>query len=107
MDEPVDAVRAIMANPRFQTLVATRRRLAWTLTAIMLITYFTFILLVAFNKTDGHIISAKVGSGTASLAIVLGFSLLVFTFILTAIYVVIANTKFDAMAAELRREVGR
>ena len=107
MDESVDQVRAMMANPRFQRLVKARSTLGWSLTAVMLVVYFSFILLVAFNKTDGHIISAKVGGGTASLAIVLGFGLLVFTFLITALYVVIANRKFDAMTAELRREVGR
>ena len=87
MDESVDAVRAIMANPRFQELVATRRRLSWSMTIIMFLVYFGFILLVAFNKTDGGIISQRVGGGTTSIAI--------------------ANSKFDRMTAELRQEIGR
>ncbi len=107
MDESVDAVRAIMANPRFQALVATRRRLSWSMTIIMFIVYFGFILLVAFNKTDGGIISQRVGGGTTSIAILAGLGILIFTFLLNGLYILIANSKFDRMTAELRREIGR
>lgn len=96
-----------MANPRFQQLVRTRSILSWTLIAIMMIVYFGFILLVAFNKTDGGLLSVKVGGGTTSLAIVVGVALLVFTFLLTGLYVLIANAKFDEMTRALREEVGQ
>ncbi len=107
MDEPVDAVRAIMANPRFQALVSERRRLSWSLTVIMFVVYFGFILLVAFNKVDGGIISRRVGGGTTSIAILAGVGILVFTFLLNGLYILIANSKFDRMTAELRREIGQ
>lgn len=103
----IESTQAIMANPKFQELVRARRSLGWTLTIVMLIAYFSFVLLVAFNKTDGHIISAKIGSGVISIAIVAGFSLLVFTFLITGLYVLIANSKFDRLNAELRRELGQ
>ena len=108
MDESVDQVRAIMANPRFQRLVKARSTLGWSLTAVMLVVYFSFILLVAFNKTDGQILSAKIATGsTTSIAIVAGFGILIATFIITAIYVAIANSRFDRLARELRGEVVR
>lgn len=96
-----------MANPRFQALTRARSTLGWTLATIMWIIYFGFILLVAFNRTDGAILSAKVGTGTASVAIVAGFSILVTTFVITAFYVAVANSKFDRMTRELRDEVGQ
>ena len=96
-----------MANPRFKQLVKARTALAWTLIAIMMIVYFGFILLVAFNKTDGGLLSAKVGGGTTSLAIVAGVGLLIFTFLITGFYVLIANSKFDSMTQALREEVGQ
>jgi uncharacterized membrane protein (DUF485 family) len=97
----------MLANPTFRELVHARSRLAWTLTAIMLVVYFGFILLVAFNKSDGAILSTKVGGGTTSYAIVFGLILLVLTFVITAIYVAIANAKFDRLNAALRQEVGQ
>ena len=107
LDESVDAVRAIMANPRFQALVRARSRLAWSLTAVIFVVYFGFILLVAFNKTDGGIISQRVGGGATSVAILAGLGILVFTFLLNGLYILIANSKFDRMNDELRREIGR
>lgn len=95
-----------MANPRFRQLVRARSTLAWTLILIMLVVYFGFILLVAFNKSDGAILSTKIGGGTTSLAIVAGIGVLIFTFLLTGFYVLIANSKFDEMTRALREEVG-
>ena len=104
-DEPT---RAMMANPRFEALTRSRSTLGWTLATIMWVVYFGFILLVAFNNSDGHILSAKIAVGsTTSVAIVAGFALLITTFVITAIYVAIANSRFDRLTSELRREVGR
>lgn len=110
----VDAVgldadtQALMANPKFQRLTRARARLGWTLAAIMWIIYFGFILLVAFNKRDGEILSAKIAPGsTTSVAIVAGFAILIATFVITAIYVVVANSTFDRLSRELRTEVSR
>ena len=101
------ATAEMMANPRFQRLTRARSTLGWILSSIVWVVYFGFILLVAFNKTDGHILSAKVGGGTTSVAIVAGFAILVATFIIVAIYVAVANSKFDRMTEELRAETGR
>ncbi len=99
---------AMLANPRFQELTKSRSALGWTLASIMWVIYFGFILLVAFNKDDGRILSAKISQGsTTSVAIVAGFAILVATFIITAIYVLIANSKFDRLTAELLKEVNR
>ena len=104
-DEPT---RTMMANPTFQRLTRARASLGWTLATIMWIIYFGFILLVAFNKTDGQLLSTKIAPGsTISIAIVSGIGLLVATFVITAIYVVIANSRFDRLARELRGEVVR
>ena len=110
IDMSVDdgATRAMMANPTFQQLTRSRATLGWTLTAIMWIIYFGFILLVAFNKTDGQILSTKIGPGsTTSVAIVAGFLILIVTFVVTAFYVAVANTKFDKLARQLSNEVVR
>ena len=55
--------KAMMANPTFQQLTRSRATLGWTLAAIMWIIYFGFILLVAFNKTDGMLLSGKITGG--------------------------------------------
>ena len=40
----------IEKNPKFKELVATRKALGWSLSVVMLVIYFGFILLVAFDK---------------------------------------------------------
>ena len=101
-------VEAMLANPTFKKLTQTRSTLGWTLAAIMWVIYFGFILLVAFNKADGQLLSAKITPGsTISIAIVAGFAILVATFLITAIYVAVANSTFDRLTRELRAEVGR
>ncbi len=102
------ATMDMMANPTFQKLTRSRATLGWTLATIMWVIYFGFILLVAFNKTDGMILSTKIAPGsTTSIAIVAGFAILITTFVVTAVYVAIANSKFDRLARELRGEVLR
>ena len=54
------------------------------------------------------ILSGKIAPGmTTSIAIVVGFAILVATFVITAIYVMIANSKFDRLANQLRNEVAQ
>ena len=97
------ATRAMMANPTFQTLTRSRATLGWTLSAIMWVIYFGFILLVAFDK---GLLGTVVAGQVTSLGIVIGLGVLVSAFVLVAIYVVIANTRFDRLTRDLRREVG-
>lgn len=97
-----DATQAMLANPKFQALTRSRASLGWTLSAVMWVIYFGFILLIAFDK--GLLAEVVVGHVT-SLGIVVGFGVLVSAFVLVAIYVAVANTKFDRMARDLRREV--
>ena len=102
------ATRAMMANPTFQELTRSRSTLGWTLAAIMWIVYFGFILLVAFNKTDGMILSTKIATGsTTSVAIVVGFAILIATFVITGFYVAVANSKFDRLSDKLQGDVVR
>ena len=94
----------ILRNPRFQELVRRRSALAWTLSAIMLVIYFGFILLVAFAK---DLMAARIGAGVTSLGIVLGLGVIAVAFILTGIYVVRANSRFDDLTRRLMQEVTR
>ncbi len=54
----------VAQNPRFQELVHERTRFGWVLTIVMLVIYFGFIGLIAFDKA---LLATKIGGGTASL----------------------------------------
>jgi uncharacterized membrane protein (DUF485 family) len=89
----------IEQNPKFQELVATRKKLGWTLSLVMLAIYFGFILLVAFNKAFlGTPISP---SGVTTIGIPIGLGVIVSAFVLTGFYVVRANARYD----ELNRQI--
>ena len=98
----VDIENKIVVNPKFQRLVKTRQAYAWTMSAIMLIIYFGYILLVAYDKP---LLAQKIGGGTTSLGIVIGLGVILSAIVLTAIYVAVANSKFDSMAADLKQDL--
>jgi uncharacterized membrane protein (DUF485 family) len=92
----------VLQNPRFQELVRQRTRFAWTLTILMLVIYFGFILLVAFAKP---LLATKIGGGVTSLGILLGLGVIVSAFVLTGIYIYRANGYFDELTRNLTREI--
>jgi uncharacterized membrane protein (DUF485 family) len=92
----------VLQNPRFQELVRQRTRFAWTLTILMLVIYFGFILLVAFAKP---LLAMKIGGGVTSLGILLGLGVIVSAFVLTGIYIYRANGYFDELTRNLTREI--
>ena len=94
----------IARTPEFQQLVTERTKFGWVLTGLMLVVYFGFIGLIAFDKS---LLAVKVGGGTASLGLFLGVFVILFAFLLTGIYVARANTRFDALSEALKRKVGR
>ncbi|WP_456016615.1 DUF485 domain-containing protein [Methylorubrum populi] len=93
----------IAEHPTFKTLVHERTRFGWILTGLMLVVYFGFIGLIAFDKA---LLATKVG-GTASLGFYMGMFVIVFAFVLTGIYVARANTRFDRLSADLVRSLAK
>lgn len=95
-------VDRITANPDYQTLKAKRNSFGWMLTWAMLIVYYGFILLIAFKK---DVLAARIGSGVMTWGIPIGFGVIVFTILITALYVQRANSEYDALAEKVKREV--
>jgi uncharacterized membrane protein (DUF485 family) len=84
------------AESALHKIAAERFRLALILTVLMLIFYFGFILLVAFNKP---LLSILLNPGL-SLGILLGALVIVSAWILSFIYVQWANKHYDRVVAE-------
>jgi uncharacterized membrane protein (DUF485 family) len=98
------SLAAIAANPKYQALIAKRTRFGWTLTVIMLIVYFGYIGLIAFDKA---LLARPIGDGVTSLGIPVGLGVIVITIILTGIYVVRANGEFDRLTHEIVEEAAQ
>jgi uncharacterized membrane protein (DUF485 family) len=78
-------------HARLRTLARLRWRVALGLTALMVIVYFGFILLVAYRK---QLMATRIGTGL-SLGIVLGALVIVAAWLLTLVYVGWANRVYD------------
>jgi len=90
----------MLSRSDFQKLHRARRRFSWTLTAIMLIAYFGFILTLAFRP---DLLAIQLVSGQPmSVGIPVGFGMFAFTFALVAVYVYRTNTVYDRMIANVR-----
>ena len=81
-----------------EALAGRRWRLALTLTALMLVTYFGFVLLVAYDKP---LLGTTLTPGL-SLGILLGACVILVAWALTGIYVRWANRVYDAELARVR-----
>lgn len=97
-----DLVRRIETNPHYIQLVRDRTRFGWLLTFSVLVVYYGFILLIAFNK---EALSIPIGNGVTTTGIPIGLFVIVFTVIVTGIYVRHANGKYDELTAAIQREV--
>jgi len=97
-----DTYDRIRANPRFQSLVAKRNSYAFIMTILMMVVYYGYILLIAFNK---EWLATKLSPGAVtSIGIPMGLGVIVFTIVITTIYVRRANTEFDDEAAAIIKE---
>ncbi|SDA35584.1 DUF485 domain-containing protein [Sphingomonas sp. NFR15] len=92
----------ITTDPRYRALVRDRQRFSWTLTAITVIVYTSFISLIAFDKP---LMAQPIAGGATSIAVVLGVAMLVGTVVICAVYVWRANGSYDARLAALLESI--
>ncbi|ATB28064.1 hypothetical protein MEBOL_001509 [Melittangium boletus DSM 14713] len=94
-----DRMSQTHSNPELEALAASRWRVAAALTACTLVSYFGFILLVAFNKP---LMGQQLVPGL-SVGILLGALVILAAWGFTGIYVVWANNRYDRALEKLRR----
>jgi uncharacterized membrane protein (DUF485 family) len=80
------------------SLSRQRWRIAILLSTVMVMAYFGFVLLIAFER---DVVAVRLAPGL-SLGILLGALVIVLAWIVTWIYVRWANTHFDRRVRELR-----
>ena len=88
-----DIYDKIQADPRFAALQSRRQRFSWTLSILILVAYFSFILIIAFKPS---LFAIPLGPDTViTYGIPAGLGIIIFSFMLTGIYVWRANGEFD------------
>ena len=102
MNDPV--VAKIEANPKYHELRRKRNSFGWLLTAIMMVVYYGYIALIAFNKP---FLAQPIGAGVTTLGIPIGMGVIIFTIVITGIYVRRANNEFDRLTAEILKDASK
>ena len=95
------AIDRIERDPIYQALKERRSRFGWSLTIAMLVVYYGFILLIAFQK---DVLSIRIGEGVMTWGIPIGFGVIVFTILITGVYIRRANSEFDDLTEKVKRE---
>lgn len=99
MQDPM--VERVQRNPKYQQLKRTRSRFGWALTILMLVVYYGYIGLIAFDKA---FLAQPLGAGVTTIGIPIGMAVIVFSVIITGLYVRRANGEFDAMTREILKD---
>ena len=95
----------IKRDPRYTELVQRRGRFAATLALLVIVVFFSFVLLVAFAP---QVIAIRLFEGShLTVGIALGFAQFVFFCALTWVYVRRANGEYDRLTAEILEESSR
>ena len=102
MSDPV--VQKIQSHPKYLELRTKRNRLGIFLTVLMLVAYYGYIALIAFDK---KFLAQSIGSGVTTLGIPIGLGVILFTIIITGIYVRRANGEFDALTKQILKDASK
>ena len=91
--------RRIYADPDFHELERKRGRFSWLLASIVMLTYFSFILVIAFAPElfATPIIEGKI----ITWGIPVGLFVILLSFLLTGVYVYRANKEFDHITKDI------
>lgn len=94
-----ELTQRIQRNPQYRYLLKKRDTLGWWLTILVLIAYYGFILVIAFDKS---LFATPVMPGMITTwGIPVGFGVILLTIVVTAIYVRIANREYDRIVKEI------
>jgi uncharacterized membrane protein (DUF485 family) len=91
----------IRANPKYKELKRKRNAFGWLLALCMMVVYYGYIALIAWNK---EFLSQPIGTGVTTIGVPIGMGVIVFTVVITGIYVRRANSEFDALTRQILEE---
>lgn len=89
-----------MKNNALQVFIRKSRVFSLAMTALMLLLYFGFIMIIAFNKS---LFAYKVTS-SLTLGIVCGLGLIILAWLFTGVYTWWANNFYDKEVEKLKNE---
>lgn len=99
-----NVVARIRANPKYQELKRKRSSFGWWLTLLMMVVYYGYIALIAWNKP---FLSLPLGAGVTTIGVPIGMGVIIFTIVITGIYVRRANGEYDRLTREILEDVAK
>ena len=97
-----ELVKKIKSNPKYNELVSKRSSFALVLSLFVLVMFYGYVLVIAFNK---ELLATKIGDGVMTLAYPVGAAIIVISFITTLIYVSKANNEFEELEVAIKNDV--
>ena len=98
------SVARIKANPKYQELKRKRSSFGWWLTLLMMVVYYGYIALIAWNKP---FLSQPLGAGVTTIGVPIGMGVIIFTIVITGIYVRRANGEYDRLTREIIEDAAK
>lgn len=98
------SVHEILEDKDFKDLLRRKDRISLILTVLELVLYFGFIALIAFNKP---FLAQKLSEGSATtIGIPIAVGTIIGSWVLTGIYILWANSRYDALVKKVKEKVG-
>ena len=97
-----ELVDRIKNNHKYLELITKRSSFAAKLAIFILVVYYGFVLVIAFNK---EFFATKIGDGVMTIAWPIGVAIIIIAFITTLIYVVKANGEFEDLELSIKNDV--
>jgi len=91
----------ILQSPAFKKLVKNRWNISLTFTFLMLFVYIGFLMVVAYHKET---LKMPVGD-SLNVAIIVGIGIIIFSWLITGVYVYWANNYYDAAVKEIKKDL--
>jgi uncharacterized membrane protein (DUF485 family) len=92
----------MLDSAEFKRMVSKRWTVSIVLTLALFVMYYGYILLIAWDKPA---LARKIGEST-TVGIPAGVGVILVSWVLTAIYVVWANRRYDVEVRRLKDQVG-
>ena len=96
------SIERVKNNPKYKELVSKRSFFGTILAILMLVIYYSFIMVIAFYPEK---LGAPIGSGVMTVGIPVGIGIIFSAFILTGVYVKRANSEFDELTQAIKDDL--
>jgi len=95
----------IRSNPKFAEMVSKRTRFAIILSIVVLVPYYTFMMITAFNP---GLLARPIAEGSiVTVGWPVGAVMIIGAWLLTGVYIRRANGEFDSLNEQILREAGK